>query len=277
MSAIRFSYLDTEFGQIHARCVGEGDPVVLLHLTPGSGAQFDPILPVLAEQGYQAWALDALGNGRSAPLPSGYSFEMAAAALGQAIDDAGLRSIKLVGGHMTAQMAVELVVTRPQLATHLVIDGLPLWDRETRERIIGLFDNTAPNPDESGTHILEAWRRSLNLHRAWNPKLVLDTTGNRRVVRALLDSLEQGLDMELGANAFLNYDVHPQLAKLSLPTLVTAATDDTLFDQHEATLGAIPGARSHEFTGPHPRHVDERAGEYVDVLVDFFRFQPDSS
>ncbi|MEM6936047.1 MAG: alpha/beta fold hydrolase [Pseudomonadota bacterium] len=276
MSAVRLSYLDTEFGQLHARTAGEGEPVVLLHLTPGSGAQFDHILPALAAQGYQAWALDALGNGRSAPLPPGYSFELAAAALGQAIDQANLNSIKLVGGHMTAQMAVELVVTRPQLATHLVIDGLPLWDRETRERIIGLFDNSAPDPDEAGGHVMEAWRRSLNLHRAWNPELTLDGSGNRRVIQALVDSLQQGLDMELGAHAFLNYNVHPQLAKLSLPTLVTAATGDTLFDQHEATLGAIPGAQSHEFAGTHPRHVDSRAEEYVRVLVDFFRFEPDS-
>lgn len=268
--AVEFCYLASEFGQLHARRVGVGPPVVLLHLTPGSGAQFDHILPVLAARGYQAWAIDALGNGRSAPLPEGYSFEIAASAIGQAIDDAGLSAIRLVGGHMTAQMAVELVVQRPQLATHLVIDGLPMWDRATREQIIGHFDNSAPDPAEDGSHILEAWRRALNLHRAWNPGLILDSANNLRVTQALIDSLQQGLDMQKGATAFLNYDVHPQLAKLALPTLATTATDDTLADQHAATVQAIAGARAHEFAGPHPRHVNERAEEYVDVLVSFF-------
>ncbi|MEM9530066.1 MAG: alpha/beta hydrolase [Pseudomonadota bacterium] len=270
MNAMRLSYLDTSFGQLHARSLGQGDPVVLLHLTPGSGAQFDPILPVLAARGYRALALDALGNGRSPRLPEGYSFEMAAQAIGEAIDSAGFDRVRLVGGHMTAQMAVELSVTRPELVQQLVIDGLPMWDRGTRQQIISLFDNTAPAPSEDGAHVLEAWQRTLKLHRAWNPGLALDAAGNRRLTRALIDSLEQGLDITRGASAFLDYDVQPRLARLAQPTLVTTATKDTLHDQHEAILAAIPHACSLEFSGPHPRHVDARAEEYVDALSDFF-------
>jgi pimeloyl-ACP methyl ester carboxylesterase len=270
MSGIRYCYLDTDYGQIHARCAGSGEPVVLLHLTPGSGAQFDHVLPHLADQGYEVWALDLLGNGRSAPLPEGYRFETGAEAIAQAVDAAGLRGVKLVSGHMSAQMAVEAVVTRPELATHLVMDGLPLWDRATRERIIGLFDNSAPAPQEDGSHVLEAWRRALHLHRAWNPQLAMDAPGARRLNRALIDSLEQGVDMHRGAAAFLAYEVRPQLEKLTLPILVTTATDDTLYDQHEATMAALPQAHSHEFQGAHPRHRDAAAAEYVQVLVDFF-------
>lgn len=270
MKGIRNQYLDTEFGQLHARRQGSGEPVVLLHLTPGSGAQFDHVLPELAERGYQVWALDVLGNGRSAPLPHGYTFEIAARALGQAIDDAGLTHIKLVGGHMTAQMAVELVVTRPELATHLVIDGLPMWDREKREEILGFFNNGAPNPSEDGSHILEAWNRALHLHKAWNINLTLEGAGHRRLTRALIDSLEQGLDMELGVNAFRNYDVQGRLKDVGLPTLVTTATGDTLHDQHAATVAAIANAKGHQFAGTHPRHIDARATEYVDVLSGFF-------
>lgn len=271
MSAIRYQYLDTDYGQLHARYAGDGDAVVLLHLTPGSGAQFDHILPLLADKGYQAWALDLLGNGRSAPLPDGYCFEIGAAAIAHAIAAAGLERVKLVGGHMSAQLAVEAVVTRPELATHLVLDGLPMWDRATRERIIGLFDNSAPAPDEDGGHVLEAWRRALHLHRAWNPRLSLDDAGTRRLNRALIDSLEQGLAMQRGAAAFLAYEVRPQLAKLDLPVLVTTATGDTLHDQHEATMAALTQARSHEFAGAHPRHRDDTAPDYVDVLTAFFR------
>lgn len=271
MHRVRCCYLDTEHGQLHARYTGSGEPVVLLHLTPGSGAQFEHVLPLLADQGYEVWALDLLGNGRSAPLPPDYRFETGAAAIAQAIQAAELRQVKLVGGHMSAQMAVEAVVKRPELATHLVIDGLPLWDRATRERIIGLFDNSAPEPDEEGAHVLEAWRRALNLHRAWNPRLAMDAPGARRATRALIDSLEQGLDMQRGARAFLEYDVLPQLGKLTLPVLVTTATDDTLHDQHAPTMAALPQARSHEFQGAHPRHRDDAAPEYVRVLVDFFR------
>ena len=267
---VRRCYLDASYGQIHARVCGQGDPVVLLHLTPGSGAQFDHILPVLADRGFQAWAFDMPGNGRSDPLPQDFSFELGATVIGEAIDAAQLDPVRLVGGHMSAQMAVELVARRPDIATHLVVDGLPMWDRAKRAYIIGLFDNTVPEPHEDGRHVLEAWNRTLRLQRAWQGDLPVNESTEPLLRQALIDSLEAGMDSSIGARAFLEYDVQSRMAELELPVLVTTATGDSLHDQHDETLQAIPHATSHTFKGPHPRHVAGRTNEYVDVLVRFF-------
>ncbi len=270
MTEILNRYLSTSQGQLHARVAGEGSDVVLLHTTPGSGTQFEHVQPLLAERGYRSWALDLLGNGRSAALPHGYTFELAAQTIGEAIVDAGLSPVILVGGHMSAQMAIELISRQPAVATHLVVDGLPMWDRKTREHITSLFDNSPPAVDVDGSHIVEAWKRSIGLHQAWNQNLVLNEEGERRTTRAMIDTLESGMDNSRGVRAFVDYDVHPRLPNLSLPVLVTTATGDTLFDQHAATVAAIPGAREHTFDGPHPRHQDAAAQTYVNVLCDFF-------
>ena len=132
---IRKLYLDTDGGQVHGRTMGEGTPLFLLHTTPGSGKQFEHVLPLFAAQNFQVWALDLPGNGRSDPLPDEWSFEIAAELIGQAIDQTGCGNIVLAGGHMSGQIAIELAAQRPDVVERLGGESIPMWNRDKRIEI----------------------------------------------------------------------------------------------------------------------------------------------
>ncbi len=64
--AIRKSYVDTARGQIHVRSAGDGEHMlVMLQILPFGSQLFEALMPVLAECGYHAVALDLMGYGRS--------------------------------------------------------------------------------------------------------------------------------------------------------------------------------------------------------------------
>jgi len=128
MSDGRRTYLQCDYGQIHARVWGAGDPVVLLHWTPGSGAMLAHIGAALAEEGFEAWALDMLGFGRSdrPPAAEGWTQARHGGAIADALSGAGLGGVTLCGGHMGAEVALEASLARPGLAQdggRLVVTG----------------------------------------------------------------------------------------------------------------------------------------------------------
>lgn len=73
MTVIRRRFFDVGAGQGHLRQVGspgERPAVVLLHHAPSSSACWDPVLPLLAQAGLAAFALDLPGFGQSSPARS---------------------------------------------------------------------------------------------------------------------------------------------------------------------------------------------------------------
>ncbi len=262
-------YLTTAQGQIHARVCGQGQPLVLLHTTPGSGLQFRHVMQPFADRGYQVWALDLLGNGRSDPLPAEWSFELSAQTIGQALDSAGCENVVLAGGHMAGQVAIELACQRPELVSHLIIDGIPMWDRAKRLAISKLFDLSAPEVAADGSHLLVVWQRAFGIQQAWNPNVDADSN---RARLAVVDALQAGISKAAEA-AFLNYEVAPRLAELAIPVLITTAEQDTLRDQFEAALGTCKAGVGMVFPGAHPTHCDDRSEEYVAVVDAFARGQ----
>ena len=70
--------------------------------------------------------------------------------VGQALDDAACGPVILAGGHMAGQIAVELACERPELVDRLIIDSIPMWDRDRRESISKLFGLSVPQPELAG-------------------------------------------------------------------------------------------------------------------------------
>ena len=57
---VKRAFLDTEDGQILYRIAGEGEPLLLLHMTPRSSDEFREIMPILA-QDRLVIAMDLMG------------------------------------------------------------------------------------------------------------------------------------------------------------------------------------------------------------------------
>ena len=65
---IKRAFLDTEDGQILYRIGGEGEPLLLLHMTPRSSDEFREVMPILAQH-RQVIAMDLMGLGDSDKPP----------------------------------------------------------------------------------------------------------------------------------------------------------------------------------------------------------------
>ena len=62
--SIKRAFLDFKDGQIHYRFGGEGDPILLLHMTPRSSDEFRELMPILVQDRCTI-SMDLMGLGDS--------------------------------------------------------------------------------------------------------------------------------------------------------------------------------------------------------------------
>jgi non-heme chloroperoxidase len=79
---------------------GSGDPVVLIHGYPLSGASWERQVPILLNAGYRVITYDRRGFGKSSQPTSGYNYDTFAEDLHQLITQLKLRDFALVGFSM---------------------------------------------------------------------------------------------------------------------------------------------------------------------------------
>src|SRR2546426_9369791 len=79
---------------------GSGQPVVLIHGYPLSGASWEKQVPVLLEAGYRVITYDRRGFGKSSQPTTGYNYDTFAEDLHQLIAQLKLRDFTLVGFSM---------------------------------------------------------------------------------------------------------------------------------------------------------------------------------
>jgi pimeloyl-ACP methyl ester carboxylesterase len=178
-------------------------------------------------QSRRVLAIDLRGHGRSDRPAAGYTAAVMAVDIGRAIEALELGPV-VIGGHSWgAAVGLELCANRPDVASALVlIDGptasladcmtLELADTQMRPPAPCYVDLVEAERDQA-RFLGDAWRDDLRdfVHRSyhrqadcWRP--VLPEPGREQMVRAL-------------------YELRPEalLAKLNIPVLVIAASDDT--------------------------------------------------
>lgn len=261
-------FAHTPYGQVHLRVTGEGTPLVLLHWTPWSSRQYMPAMPLLVEAGYQVIAPDHMGYGQSDPRPSAWFVEDYAHCLAAALDHLGVESSAIIGGHFSSEIAVAFHLVYPNRATHLVLDGSPVWDLETRNQVLATARQPTPDWDEDGGHIAWVWQRALWLQRMWDSNFVLDDDGAAWLRTAVIETL-QAQQSDDSAEALRAYDMETALKQVTVPTLALTAETDPLNNCHQKVLGAVKGCVGHTFPGSHPHHHPDRAREFADVILRF--------
>lgn len=272
------SIIETRSGHVHVRSSvkpGNSEAIVLLHFTPASSRQFAPALPLFAEIGYDAYAMDHLGYGQSDPRPKPWAVEDYADNVDEVMSGLGLKKATIVGGHFSAEIATELSLRHPGKVTRLVLDGSPVWDRAFREEVLKTARQPTPDWTEDGSHIAWVWERALWLQKMWDSDFVLNDEGAALLRNAVIDSMlaQQSDD---SAEALKNYDMEEALQKVDVPTLALTATTDPLNNCHVKVLEAVGGAVGHTFEGTHPLHDSSKASHYVKVIDQFIRGKVDA-
>jgi pimeloyl-ACP methyl ester carboxylesterase len=266
---MRRGYAETEVGQIHYREAGQGEPVLLMHMTATSSIHFRHVLPLLAERGFRAIAMDTPGFGLSDPPPGPEAGipHYAAAALGL-LDDLGLERAHLAGLRTGASIALELAANHPERVDRVVLTGL-LAMRSEEERQHWLTDGPAKHwePDGRGEFL-------DTTVRDWIAYFAAEDDGEGYLLE-LIAALQAGPRFWWAYEAVVRLDAYERLRRLTRPTLFLNPTEDSQYESMRSAYEQAPSAEYREFpgVGTEPRGwvavVARRPREYADAVAGF--------
>lgn len=235
MTAIHRAFVSIGARQVHLRHAGEGPPVVLLHQSPASSAELEPLIRHLAPR-FTVVAPDTPGFGLSDPLgpadaePGIDAFVDALLAL---FDALGLQQPALFGSHTGAIVATRFAVRHPHRVKALVPNGVLLNTPADRADLLA---NYFPRfvPDWAGTHLAWLWSRLRDqlvyypwYRRAAEGRIEWPMT-LAEIEAAAADLLAAGDNYRGAYRAVLDYDIAPDLRALAVPTALMVAQTDAL-------------------------------------------------
>lgn len=273
-------YVRVREGELHYRRAvagGGGTSVLLLQLTPRASEQYEPALQLLAARGYDCWAFDLMGYGRSDKRQRTWEIADYAASIDEAISALDLQPVYLVSGHFSTLVALELILGHRRAVKGLVLDGTPAWtpeDRAEKARSHGTPPYAEPASFSSdGSHMEEFWRFAWGFMSRQHPTFKVEPASDYALRRLVISLLESQFP-PTAAQAMYDYDPIPRLRELDMPVLAVTSQTDSLRPCHERVLGLLRHGTGHEFAGVHPLYLincPAEAKTYVDLLDGFFR------
>jgi pimeloyl-ACP methyl ester carboxylesterase len=237
----------TRFGQMHLRLtLGKGVPLVLLHMSPRSGAMFELLQERLERPTY---APDRLGYGFSDAPPWALSLEQYAQSTVDTLDAAGIDGdFDLLGVHTGAVEAIEVALQIGARVRRIVAVGVPLFSSEEQQRQLEKYSEQPLRPATEGGHVLGAWRGGFAFRQ---PPYDLGDVHRRFV--------EHVLAANPGAafRAVCGYPIEKKLKSLKTPLTVFAPHDDILQQTLRAKALLKPDANFVDLPelGQDPFHV----------------------
>ena len=263
---IRRSYVDGPHGHIHLRLAGLGDsgraPLLLLHQSPLSGGQFEAVLPLLAEAGFAAVAMDTPGFGQSerpqAPIGiAGYADCIAAV-----LNALGWHKAHILGHHTGASIAASFAARHPARLNRLVLNGLALLSDEERAHFAQFrFAPLVPQPD--GSHLLAAWNQRLAASPGWTQLPAM-----HRYVTEMLANSEYYF---WGFEAAFAHDLAADLEAIMSPTLIFSNSGEDLYAASKRAHGLRPDFAFAALEGGTHDIVDEQPEAWVAAVSRFLK------
>ena len=152
---IKKAFLDTEDGQIFYRTGGEGEPLVLLHMSPRSSDEFKELMAILAPK-YRVIAMDLMGLGDSDKPPREYSISNYAKTVILLLDELGIKKCSILGSLTGGYVAGEVAVSYSDRLHKLILCNVPNFDPEEAEKI-SKNSRQGFTIKEDGSHLMERW------------------------------------------------------------------------------------------------------------------------
>jgi pimeloyl-ACP methyl ester carboxylesterase len=218
----------TRFGQMHLRSndgKGNGVPLVLLHMSPRSGAMWEMLQERLERPTY---APDRLGYGFSDAPPWALSLEQYAQATVDTLREAGVAGeVDLLGMHTGSFEAIEVAHQIGSQVRRVIAVGMPLFSAEEQQRQLEKYNEQSLRPATEGGHVLGAWRGGFAFRQP--PYDLADV--HRRFVEHVLAA-----NPGAAFRAACGYPIDKKLKSLKAPLTVIAPHDDII----EQTLRVKP-------------------------------------
>ncbi|MCS6986556.1 MAG: alpha/beta hydrolase [Sphingomonadaceae bacterium] len=232
--------------RVHLRVAGSGPPVLLVHQSPRSSAEYIPLMERWAQQ-FTVIAPDTPGFGDSAPLPlERPECEDYADALVALLDALGLERVAAYGFHSGAIILVTAARRHPGRFTALACGGYAVWDEEDR-RLLGERYTPPFQPQPFGEHLVWLWGRLQE--QSWFFPWYLAEPGRRLPMASIAPERTHPIAMECLAagNGFTKGYAAVLRAKRDVPgpgepgpPVLVAAFDGDPLQAHLERLGHAP-------------------------------------
>ena len=232
--------------RVHYRRSGDGPPLLLIHQSPRSSAEYEPLIASWSAH-FTCIAPDSPGFGESAPLPTPAPDvnDYADAALAF-MDALGIESACAYGFHSGAITLITAAKRAPHRFQALAAEGYAVWTDAERADFGANY--TPPYLITGyGEHLTWTWHR-VREQSWWFPWYAADDA--RRLPNAhddvannhdmVMDVLAAGPSYALGYAAMLQAPRDlPEAGQPSPPTLITGYNGDPL-QAHIDRLGTLP-------------------------------------
>lgn len=245
--AIERRFIDIGARRVHYRLHGSGPPVLLVHQSPRSSAEYARLMREWGRH-FTLIAPDSPGFGQSTPLaldqPEVEDFADAAVSV---LDALGIEKAGAYGYHSGAITLVTAARRHPHRFSALAANGYAVWSDEDKRT---LDERYLPPliPTAYGEHLVWLWNRILE--QTWffpwyapsdATRLTFATDDPAAIQPIVLEMLESGDHYRRGYGAMLraNRDL-PAPGAPTPPTAIVASKPDPL-GAHIARLGALPG------------------------------------
>jgi pimeloyl-ACP methyl ester carboxylesterase len=259
---IRRAYADLPHGQVHYAECGAADapPVLLLHQTPRSWAEYRDVLPLLGAH-HRAIAMDTAGFGESDALPGAPSIEAWAQVAVQLLDALAIASAHVVGHHTGGVIAADLAARHGARVRSLVLSSTPYTDEAFRRARAERPPIDAVEPSDDGEHLALLWRKRQPFYPAGRPDLLQ---------AFVADALKVEGDVEAGHRAVASYRMEGRIGAIMQPTLVIRAPDDPFAAPHAADwLQRLPQARLVDIAGAMVPLPDQLPEAFAQAVIEF--------
>lgn len=240
----RRGFITTAAGQMHYREAAPapagveergGEPVLFLHMTPGSSRVYADVLPRVAEAGYRAIAMDTMGYGDSDSLGAVSRMEDFAESVTWLLDGLGVTRATIFGLSTGSIIAAATAIHFPHRVSRLALcepGRFNTPERQARGYIGGRWE-----VDAEGESLASRWRQIAG---GFGGRL---TTEQALVL--YVDSLRSGAHQREAYHALIHYELVERLSHITVPTLLLTGEHSTREEPIETFRDGIAEA-THE-------------------------------
>src|ERR1700683_4431007 len=227
---------------------GSGQPIVLIHGYPLSGASWEKQVPALLDAGYRVITYDRRGFGKSSQPTGGYNYDTFAEDLHQLVAQLKLRDFTLVGFSMGGGEVARYLgkYGSKGVSKAVIISGVPPFLLKTPD-----------NPEGVDGRICEGIQKAVAADRYrffteffknfYNTDLLLGKRVSEQVVQASWNvAAGASATASLACVPAWHEDFRKDLSKIDVPTLVMHGDADRILPiaaSGQRTAKLIKGAR----------------------------------
>jgi pimeloyl-ACP methyl ester carboxylesterase len=255
-------YADGPFGQLHYMTCGEGPPVIMVHQSPDSMVQFDPVMQLLAARGVRAIAVDIPGYGMSEVPDHPPSIAEYAAIVPALLDHLGLASANVLGHHTGAIIITDAALQFPERIDKVILNGpLPLTDEERAYFKTVMAAEKTWRPRWDGSHLAEQWAFRKNAQPEWIDLKAFHTH--------FIHGQLAGETVWYAHDAVMAYHHEIAIPKIQQPCLILANTGDAIYAQSQRARDMRPDFDYAELDGGTIDILDEQPEAWADAVAAF--------